>query len=362
MLVLTFVVSLVLLILGAEMLVRGASKLAMSFGISPLLVGLTVVSFGTSAPELAVAVSGVMTGNTDVALGNVVGSNVLNILLILGLAALITPLVVHRQLVRQEVPIMIGISFLVLWLAFDGFISRLDGLVLVLLLAVYLTFLFVQSRRGSGGVDADLPALASGWDRHWSVQLLLIAVGLVLLVLGADWLVEVAVSFAQSMGISPLVIGLTVVAIGTSLPEIATSVLAALRGQRDIAVGNVIGSNIFNLLAVLGIAAGISPWGIPVSLAMLKFDLPVMIAVAVACLPIMFTGHRIGRREGALFFGYYLAYTAYLILYAQSHDALDEYSLVMSAIVLPLTVITLLIVLLRELRARRIRRIRQSGG
>lgn len=362
MLVLTFVVSLILLIAGAEMLVRGASKLAMSFGISPLLVGLTVVSFGTSAPELAVAVSGVWSGNTDVALGNVVGSNVLNILLILGLAALITPLVVHRQLVRQEVPIMIGISFLVMWLAFDGFISRLDGLLLVVLLAAYLSFLFIQSRRGTAGVDADLPDPVSGWDRHWSVQLLLIVVGLGLLVLGADWLVEVAVNFAQSLGISSLVIGLTVVAIGTSLPEIATSVLAALRGQRDIAVGNIIGSNIFNLLAVLGIAASISPWGIPVSLAILKFDLPVMIAVAVACLPIMFTGHRIGRREGALFFSYYLAYTAYLILYAKSHAALDEYTLVMSAIVLPLTVITLLIVVLRELRARSIRRIRQSRG
>jgi cation:H+ antiporter len=361
MLLASFIAGLILLLVGAESLVRGASKLAISFGISPLLVGLTVVSFGTSAPELAVSVGGVLSGNSDVALGNVVGSNVLNVLLILGLSALITPLVVHRQLVRQEVPIMIGVSFLVMWMAFDGFISRGNGLLLVALLILYLVFLFWQARNGKSKLVEEVQAApASGWDRHWSVQLLLIGAGLAMLVLGADWLVDAAVVFAQRLGVSSLVIGLTVVAVGTSLPEIATSILAALRGERDIAVGNVIGSNIFNLLAVLGIAASVSPWGIPVSLAVLKFDLPVMLAVALACLPIMFTGHRIGRREGALFFGYYLAYTAYLILYAQSHDALDEFSLVMTTVVIPLTVITLLIVVLRELRARRVLRSRRG--
>lgn len=354
MLVLTFVAGLVLLILGAEWLVRGASKLAFSFGISPLVVGLTIVAFGTSAPELAVSVNGVLSGNSDVALGNVVGSNIANILLILGLSAAISPLIVNRQLVRQEVPIMIGASLLVFWQAWDGFISRSDGILLVLLLVLYLLFLFRQSRQN---VTADSEAIeaevASGWDRHWSAQIGLVAVGLFLLVTGADWLVSSAVSFAQSMGISSLVIGLTVVAVGTSLPEIATSLLAAIRGQRDIAVGNVIGSNIFNLLAVLGISSTVSDWGIPVSLAALTFDLPVMVAVAAACLPILFSGHRIARWEGGLFFAYYAAYTVYLILYAQEHDALDEFSFVMSTIVLPLTLATLIAVTWRELRARR---------
>jgi len=296
----------------------------------------------------------VMTGNSDVGLGNVVGSNIANILLILGLSAAVSPLVVNRQLVRQEVPIMIGVSLLVFWQAFDGFISRSDGILLVLLLVLYLLFVFRQSRQN---VKADSEAIESetetGWDRHWSVQLGLVVVGLFLLVTGADWLVSAAVSFAESLGISSLVIGLTVVAVGTSLPEIATSLMAALRGQRDIAVGNVVGSNIFNLLAVLGISATVSDWGVPVSLAALKFDLPVMVAVALACLPILFTGHRIARWEGALFFAYYLAYTAYLILWAQDHDSLDEFSTVMTMIVLPLTLATLLAVTLREWRGRR---------
>ncbi len=344
-----FVLGLVTLLLGAELLVRGASRLSLSFGISPLVVGLTVVAFGTSAPELAVSVRSSWTGQVDIALGNVVGSNLFNTLVILGLAALVAPLVVHRQVIRQEVPIMIGVSFLLWALALDGGISRVDGLSMAGLALVYTVFLIRQSRRGNGAADAEDGAPPSSrWDAHWSVQLLLIVVGLVLLVLGANWLVEAAVGFARLLGVSELIIGLTIVAAGTSLPEVATSVMAALRGQRDIAVGNVVGSNIFNILVVLGVSASVAPAALTVAPSLLAFDLPIMVAVAIACLPVFFTGSCVARWEGAMFLALYVAYTVYLILHASRHDALDGYGLVMGGFVLPLLAVTLLVLARRE--------------
>jgi cation:H+ antiporter len=342
-----FISGLIVLILGAELLVRGASKLALSFGISPLVVGLTVVSFGTSSPELAVSVQSAWSGRVDIALGNVVGSNIFNILFILGLSALITPLVVHRQLVRQEVPLMVGVSLLLWALAADGGISRWEGLLFVVLLLGYTILVIRQSRRESAA-DRELtsqavPADATAWDRHWGVQILLVLAGLGLLILGSTWLVAAAVALARQLGMSELIVGLTIVAMGTSLPEVATSVMAALRGERDIAVGNVVGSNIFNILAVLGISASVAPGELLVPPAMPAFDLPVMVAVAAACLPIFFTGHLIARWEGALFLAYYVAYTAYLILDASGHDAQVGFSAVMGGFVLPLTALTLLV-------------------
>ena len=182
---------------------------------------------------------------------------------------------------------------------------------------------------------------------------MLIATGLALLVLGSHWLVQGAVGIAQALGVSELIIGLTIIAAGTSLPEVATSILAAIRGEREIAIGNVVGSNIYNILAILGIAGIVAPDGISVAPAVLHFDLPVMIAVAVACLPIFFTGHRIGRREGALFFGYYLAYTLYLILDATGHDALAYFSTIMMEFVVPITAVTIFILVTRAWRSRR---------
>lgn len=356
MAVLMFLLGLVLLVVGAEALVRGASRLALSFGISPLVVGLTVVAFGTGSPELAVSLQSAGSGRTDLALGNVVGSNIFNVLFILGASAVIVPLLVARQVVRQEVPVMIGVSLLLFALAADGRISRADGVLMLALLLAYTFFLIRQSRRQNGNGDADLPdglPAATGWDSRPAVQLLLIAAGIGLLVLGATWLVEAAVTFAQYLGVSELVIGLTIVAAGTSLPEVATSIVAALRGQRDIAVGNVVGSNLFNILAVLGLASAASPAGMAVAPSMLAFDLPVMIAVAIACLPIFFTGNRIGRWEGALFLGLYAAYMGYVLLAAQEHDALRPYSTVMLAAVLPLVGLTLATVAWREWRRRR---------
>jgi cation:H+ antiporter len=349
-----FLAGLVLLISGADLLVRGASRLSLSLGIAPLVVGLTVVAFGTSAPELAVSIKGALDGQTDIALGNVVGSNIFNILLILGLSALISPLVVDRQLIRQEVPIVIGLSLLVGAMAMDLRLSFAEGAVLAAIIAGYTLLLYVQGKNAPANEVAD-DLLPSGpaWLSKLPAQLLLIGVGLGMLVLGSRWLVDSATTFAAMLGVSELVIGLTIVAAGTSLPEVATSVIAALRGEREIAVGNVLGSNIFNLGVVLGVSAMVSGTGLTVPPSLLAFDLPVMIAVAVACLPILFTGHLIARWEGAVFLGYYVAYTTYLVLYAQDHDALDEYSLVMRTVVIPLTVVTLGAVVVRELRRRR---------
>lgn len=355
---LLFVLGLAALILGAELLVRGASRLALSLGITPLVVGLTVVAFGTSAPELAVSVQSAWGGQVDIALGNVVGSNMFNVLVILGLSALITPLVVHQQVIRQEVPIMIGASLLLWVLALDGGISRWEGLLLAGLVVGYTVLLIRQSRRETAAVMADVEreyqdafdGRASGWDTHWGVQLLLILAGLALLVLGAHWLVESAVGFARALGVSELVIGLTVVAAGTSLPEVATSVMAAIRGERDIAVGNVVGSSIFNILAVLGISASLAPADLAVAPAMLAFDIPLMVAVAAACLPVFFTGNLIARWEGALFLTLYAAYTLYLILQASGNAALPGYSAAMGMLVLPLVAATLLALAWRHWR------------
>ncbi|MCU0757202.1 MAG: calcium/sodium antiporter [Xanthomonadales bacterium] len=362
MTLLLFLAGLVLLIVGADLLVRGASKLALSFGIAPLVVGLTVVAFGTSAPELAVSVKGAFSGQVDVAMGNVVGSNIFNVLFILGISALITPLLVNQQLIRQEVPIMIGVSLLLFAVAYDGTISFGDGVLFCSLLGVYLWFLYRQSRgKQSDALEAEFAEgigtaedARKGWDGHWAIQLSLVAVGLVLLVWGADWFVSSAVSFARALGVSEVVIGLTIVAAGTSMPEVATSVMASIRGQRDIAVGNVIGSNIFNILAVLGISALVAPGvGLPVAPSLIAFDLLVMVAVAVACLPIFFTGNLLSRWEGGVFFGMYIAYTSYLILYARQHAVLDEFSAVMTWAVLPLVALTIIVVALRELKERR---------
>ena len=351
--VLMFIGGLVALVLGAGWLVRGAAKLALSFGISPLVVGLTVVAFGTSAPELAVSAGAVLDGKVDIAIGNVVGSNILNVLLILGASAVITPLVVHLQLIRQEVPIMIAASVALLLMMLDGVVATWESALLVGAMVIYTVFLVWQSRRQSASADAEFAGevdLNSTWDRHWSVQLGLILLGLVALVTGSHFLVEAAVTTAKQWGVSDVVIALTIVALGTSLPEIATSVTAALKGQRDMAVGNVVGSNTFNILGCLGISGMLSTSGLVVAESVIHFDAWVMLAVALACLPIFISGREIARWEGVVFLLYYAAYTAYLILASQAHDALQQFSAVMLYFVVPLTVITMAVSLFKHRR------------
>ena len=352
---LLLLLGLVALSAGAEVLVRSASALAAAARVSPLVIGLTVVAFGTSAPELVVSVQSSWSGQSDIALGNVVGSNIFNVLFILGLSALIAPLVVAQQLVRFEVPLMIALSVVVLLLGLDGAVGRAEGALLAAALAAYTLWSVVQGRRESRAVEEEYrrvfgpPARAPSLARVLA-QVALAAVGLLLLVLGSRWFVGSAVDIARALGVGELVIGLTIVAAGTSLPEVATSVLAAFRGERDIAVGNVVGSNIFNILGVLGLSALVAPEGIAVSGAALRHDIPVMIAVAAACLPVLFSGHLIARWEGALFFGYYLAYTAHLVLAATHEVAARTFATVLLGFVVPLTVVTLAIGVVRARR------------
>ena len=272
-----FVAGLVFLVAGAEALVRGASRLAALFGLSRLVIGLTIVAAGTSSPELAVSMGAALSGQADIAVGNVVGSNIFNVLFILGICALILPLRVSSQLVRTDVPVMIGVSLLVLVLCADGRIGRFDGVLLLAGMIAYFWYSVAEGRRTA----VDEPA-AAGEGGGIAPQVLWIALGLALLVLGARWLVEGAVSMARLMGVSELVVGLTIVAAGTSLPEVATSVVASLRGERDIAVGNVVGSNIFNILGILGLSALVSSDGLAVAPSLASFDTPVMVAVALA--------------------------------------------------------------------------------
>lgn len=352
-----FVVGLILLSVGAEVLVRGASRLAAAVGISPLVVGLTVVAFGTSAPEMAVSVQAAFSGQAgaDLAVGNVVGSNIFNILLILGLAASIAPLIVAQQLVRIEIPLLIVVSILLFLFALDGVIGRMDAAVLFAAVLAYTTFVVRQSRKESAAIQEEY---AHEYPAHpkQAVQLMLdvlmIVGGLALLVIGSNWLVDGAIAIARMLGMSELVIGLTIVAAGTSLPEVATSVIASIKGERDIAVGNVVGSCLFNLLAVLGLAGLVAPDGINVPASALRFDIPIMLAATIACLPIFFTGFTIARWEGFVFLGYYIAYTAFLLLNTAGHDALETFNQAMLWFVIPLTTITIVVTVMRQLQNR----------
>lgn len=333
---------LVLLTVGGELLVRGASKIAAKFGIAPLVVGLTVVAFGTSSPELAVSIKAAWQGQSDISLGNVVGSNIFNILFILGLSSLIVPLAVSKQLLNFDVPIMVGASVLVLLLALDGSVGRIDGCLLVLLLGTYLWKTISISKKDRRTRDSS-PSIEKSLSVEKTpiiVLLLLIFAGLVALVFGAQIFLDGAIEVARMFGMSELVIGLTIVAAGTSLPEVATSILAAIKGERDIAIGNVVGSNIFNILCVLGFSALVTP--VNVAPAALSFDIPVMIWVAVACLPIFFTGLTIARWEGLFFLFFYIAYTIYLVMDQSGHSSLPVYSSVMISFVMPLAGATLI--------------------
>jgi cation:H+ antiporter len=348
-----FVLGLVMLVAGADVLVRGASRLAVSVGISPLVVGLTVVAFGTSAPEMAVSVQAAASGGGEIAIGNVIGSNICNVLLILGLSAAISPLIVAQKLVRVEVPLVIAASLVAWLMMMDGTLGFWDGVLLFTGIVAYTVFAVVQSRRESRTVRAEY-SREIGTKRHgrggFLVDALLIAAGLMMLVLGSGWLVEGATTIARALGVDDLLIGLTIVAVGTSLPELATSVMASIKGERDIAVGNVIGSNLFNILAVLGLAGFFAPGGVAVPASVLAVDFPIMMAVAIACLPVFFTGYTIARWEGFVFVGYYVAYTAFLILTATEHGSLETFRAAMVLFVIPLTLLTLGISLYRQLR------------
>lgn len=357
MAVLMLVGGLILLIAGGEGLVRGASRLAAAMGISPLIIGLTVVAFGTSSPEFAISLIASLSGQANLTVGNIIGSNIFNVLFILGLSAMITPLIISQQLVRLDVPLMVVVSLLTLLLARDGRFSQLEGLLFFVGLVIYLFLLFRISQRESAEVkeeyEHEFGSRPQSNGRHMFFNILLAGGGMAMLVFGSRWLVQGSVEIARALGVSELVIGLTIIAAGTSMPEVITSVIASLRGERDIAVGNVVGSNLFNLLGVLGLTALITPGGVVIPESARQLDLPVMTAVAVACIPIFFSGTKILRREGALFFFYYIAYTVYLILDAIRHPILPLFTQIMLGIVLPITILTLTVVMIRVIGQRR---------
>ncbi|MDX5298053.1 MAG: calcium/sodium antiporter [Gammaproteobacteria bacterium] len=310
---LLLVVGLILLIIGADLLVRGAARLAAGLGVPALVIGLTVVAFGTSAPELAVSVKSAWSGQAELAIANVVGSNIFNILFILGVAALVSPLVVSRQLIRQDVPVMILVSAVAAVMAWDGTLGPAEAALLLAGLLVYTAFLFIQGRRqGNDTADDDVAGLIQAKVPVWQ-NLLLVGAGLLMLVAGARWLVQSAVEIASSFGVSEAVIGLTIVAAGTSLPEVMTSVMATFKGQRDIAIGNVVGSNVFNILCVLGLSGLVSPEPLVAGSQLAQLDIPVMLGVALLCLPLFFVGATLTRFEGLLFLALYAAYVWYMI-------------------------------------------------
>jgi cation:H+ antiporter len=323
-LLLIFVAGLVVLYFGAEGTLHGAVGIATRVGVSPLVIGLTLVAFGTSAPELSLDVSAAIQGSSDLAFGDLVGSNIANVGLILGIGAIVCPLRVHMRLLRAEVPIVISTSLLVLALALDGSIGRQDGVIMLAAFVLFVGYSYRAARRESAQVQRELKEavqdqLPQPSPKHTTAakNIGAMVAGLTGLVVGAQLMVYAAVEAAQRMGVSPLVIGLTIVALGTSLPELATSIVAARRKEADIVVGNVVGSNIFNLLLILAIVAVICP--VNVAAQSLRVDLPVMIALVAVLIPIMLRGMIVSRREGILLVAGYLAFLAWQVVVAL-HD------------------------------------------
>lgn len=356
--ILFLIFGLVILVFSAEWLVRGAAHLATAIGISPLVVGLTVVAFGTSAPELAVSIMSAFKGQADIALGNVVGSNICNILLILGISAIIIPLTVHRQLIRLDVPVMISVSILMGALSLDGQLGRLDGILLAILVIVYVIYLIRRSRREEVEVrepyenefgnppEQKITAIAI------FKMLALITVGTLGLILGSKWLVDSAVFIARHFGISELIIGLTIISFGTSLPEIATSIMAAIKGERDIAVGNIVGSNTFNILTVLGVASAVSPAGIQVAADALRFDIPFMLAITIITWPMLANGMQISRLNGIFLLTTYTAYLTYLFFLSTNHEGSIRFYQLWLYAALPAATLAALIMTIQAIRQR----------
>jgi len=297
------------LFLGGEGLIRGSSSLAIRVGISPLVVGLTVVAFGTSSPELLVSLKAAIMGSSSIALGNVIGSNIANIALILGLSAVITPIEVHANVIKREIPIMIVVSLLLIFFLLDGTLGFIEGLIFIILLIAYTVVNILLSLKENKEIEKEFE---EGLKSRLNIPLaiLFIIVGLVFLFFGADLFLKGAVSLAKMFNVSDAIIGLTIVAVGTSLPELFTSIVATIKKESDIAVGNVVGSNIFNILSILGISAII----VPISSSQISIiDLGAMLAAALILLPLSYTGFRISRLEGLLLLIGYFAYIFLLI-------------------------------------------------
>jgi cation:H+ antiporter len=297
-------------------LVRAGTGLASWLGIRPMMIGLTVVSLGTSAPELAIGIDAAVSGSPGLAVGNIVGTNLVNILLILGLSAVLAPIALDRATLRFDLPAMTAAALLLYLLSIDGALTRPDGVILLLGGVAYTAGLVQVSRRETADPDDGPAAIVAGAaDRRRPLRhVLLLLVALVVVVVGAELLVEGAVSSARTLGVSDAIIGLTIVAAGTSAPELVTTVVSTLRGDRDLAIGNLIGSSIYNIGAVLGLTVVVAPHGVPVPDEVLAADLGLLVVVTAAAVPVFVTGTRISRIEGGLFVASYIGYLAWLLL------------------------------------------------
>lgn len=300
-----------MLLIGAEAMVRGGAALALRFGVPPLIIGLTVLAFGTSSPELVVSIKGAISQQGDIAIGNVLGSNISNLALILGVAALIRPLKIQEQVLQREMPVMLAATGLFALLLLDREISRLDGALFVLGLLAYLGYNIWSARQGQPVVNPDdIPGAEAAEKRSTLWNASMVVIGIALLAFGVNLFVNGATDLARLVGLSEAVIALTIVALGTSLPELATSALASFRHEGDLSVGNVIGSNVFNIFAILGIAALIEPME---AVGINNIDVGMMLAVTIVVWPMMRTGFRLSRWEGGLLVTSYLGYMIYLI-------------------------------------------------
>lgn len=306
--VLVALVGMVLLVGSADRVVADGSALAARWGMSPLVVGLTVVSIGTSLPELAIGLSDVRRGGGELAVGNIVGTNLVNLLLVLGLAALLLPLALERRVLRVDLPAMLVATVLLLLLGLDGRLTRVDGLVLLAAAVVYLGVVL----RGGGAAPAEEPS-TPGSTRTTGTTVVTLLLAMAVLVVGAELLVGGAGEVARELGASEALVGLTVVAIGTSAPELATSVISVFRGGREVALGNVLGSSVINIALVLGLTVVAATGPIEVPSEIVEADLLLLLGVAVLCVPVFVTGRRISRFEGGLFVAAYAAYLAYLV-------------------------------------------------
>ena len=306
--VLLFLAGLMLLYFGAEYMVSGSSRFALSLGIRPLIIGMTIVALATSMPELMVSLAAVLKGTSDIAAGNIIGSNIANIGLILGAAALLAPMKVAKSTLKKDIPIMLAASLLLCLFALDGHLGFIDGLLLVTGLAAFLLYCVFGHRREVGAQSTDEDVVAEE-KRHRSRDVVLILIGIIGLGVGAELMVRSAITIARSFGISDMIIGMTVVALGTSLPELAASMMGAWKGEMDLSVGNVIGSNIFNLLFVLGVCSMIRP--IAIEATVLRFELPIMLLFSFALLPLIGRRMLIGRTEGGLLLLGYLSFVGF---------------------------------------------------
>ncbi len=319
-----FLAGLAFLIVGADLVVRQTTQLAVSLGVRPLVLGLTVVAIGTSFPELAVGITASIQGSGSLAVGNIAGTNVFNILFILGLSALVKPLPLQSRILKFELPMIVVTAALMTVMAWDGTLTRVDGGILFGAAILYTAALIRISRSESRAVKEEFKEMYGGAPgkmgrramiRNRGLNFVLLVFGMGFLVLGADFLVTGAIDMARALGVTEAMIGLTIVAIGTSAPEIATTLVATFKDDRDVAVGNLLGSSIYNILVILALTCLIAPKGLPVNIELVYFDVPLMAGVAVACIPVFATGRRISRIEGGLFVTIYLTYLLFVIFF-----------------------------------------------